>query len=73
LEPRNCLLENTVEEEKYMKEHRSLGRLGAGFLFTTLLSLLLASVAVEQNKFKTLKRFTQRGAGQMNGYAPVTA
>jgi uncharacterized repeat protein (TIGR03803 family) len=53
-----------------MKEYRSLGRLGATFLFITLLSLLLAPVAVAQNQFKTLKRFTQRGAGRMNGYAP---
>ena len=53
-----------------MKEYRSLGRLGAAFLFITVLSLLLAPVAVAQNQFKTLTRFTQRRAGRMNGYAP---
>jgi hypothetical protein len=52
LEPLNRLLENTVDEEKYMKEYRSLGRLGAAFLFIMLLSLPLVPIAVAQNNSK---------------------
>jgi uncharacterized repeat protein (TIGR03803 family) len=55
---------DTVEDEKDMKHYKSLGRSGLAFVLVTLVTLLLASGAGAQSKYKTLHRFTGGGKDQ---------